>query len=44
MPHDAEKGDFLIRETIRSIEEMDIPGSERKDIFENNVRRLLHLP
>jgi len=44
MPYDAEMGDFLIRETIRSVEEMDIPGSERKDIFENNARRLLHIP
>jgi len=43
MPHDAEKGNFLVRETIRSIEEMDITESEKKDIFEHNARRILHL-
>lgn len=43
MPFDAQMGDFLIRETIRSIHEMDIPESEKQDIFEHNARRLLNL-
>ena len=43
MPFDEELGDFLIRETIRSVEEMDIPDSERQDIFENNARQLMNL-
>jgi aminocarboxymuconate-semialdehyde decarboxylase len=43
MPYDDEIGNRFIRETIRSIEEMDIPQSDKKRIFEDNARRLLHL-
>jgi aminocarboxymuconate-semialdehyde decarboxylase len=42
-PMDAENGHMSIRETIRSIEEMDIPDAERQEIYEGNARRLLHL-
>ena len=42
-PHDAELGDRAIRETIRSVEEMDITDSDKKKIFEDNARKLLHL-
>lgn len=44
MPFDGESGLRLIRETIRSIEEMDIPDAERKMIFEGNTKRLFRLP
>jgi aminocarboxymuconate-semialdehyde decarboxylase len=43
MPYDSEIGNRYIRETIRSIEEMDISDSDRKKIFEDNAKRLLHL-
>jgi aminocarboxymuconate-semialdehyde decarboxylase len=42
-PFDSELGDRNIRETIRSIEEMDIPASDKKKIFEDNSRQLLRL-
>lgn len=44
MPFDSQAGYRLVRETIRSIEEMDIPDSERKMIFEDNARKLFRLP
>lgn len=44
MPFDSQTGYRLVRETIRSIEEMDITDTERKKIFEDNARRLLRLP
>lgn len=43
MPYDSEMGNRYIRETIRSIEEMDLSGPERKKIFEGNAKKLLHL-
>ena len=43
MPYDSELGNRKIRETIRSIEQMDIADHEKKKIFEENARRLLHL-
>jgi predicted TIM-barrel fold metal-dependent hydrolase len=43
MPYDNEIGNRFIRETIRSIKEMDIPESDRKKIFEDNARKLLRL-
>ena len=42
-PHDNELGDRCIRETINSIEQMDVGDAERKKIFEANARRLLRL-
>ncbi|MBA7517270.1 2-keto-4-carboxy-3-hexenedioate hydratase [subsurface metagenome] len=44
MPFDSQTGYRLVRETIRSIEEMDITDTERKKIFEDNARKLLRLP
>jgi len=43
MPYDNENGIRFIRETIRSIEKMDISDSEKKNIFEDNARKLLSL-
>jgi len=44
MPFDSQLGDVSIRETIRSIEEMDIPDSDKKKIYEDNARNLMRLP
>ncbi len=44
MPFDCQLGDRSTRETILSIEQMDIPDSEKKKIFEDNAKRLLRLP
>ncbi len=43
MPFDSELGAKYIRETIISIENMNITESDKKNIFEDNVRRLLRL-
>lgn len=43
MPYDSEVGNRKIRETIKSIEQMDIPEFDKKKIFEENARRLLRL-
>jgi uncharacterized protein len=43
-PYDAVGGDLFIRETINSVEEMDISDEEKKTIFEDNARRLFRLP
>lgn len=44
MPFDSQIGNVAVRETIRSIIEMDIPESEKKKIFEENARNLMRLP
>jgi aminocarboxymuconate-semialdehyde decarboxylase len=44
MPWDSQLGDRCTRQTIKSIEQMDIPEFEKKKIFEDNARRLLRLP
>jgi predicted TIM-barrel fold metal-dependent hydrolase len=44
MPYDCQNGDKLIRETIRSVNEMSIPEKERKLIYEDNARKLFRLP
>jgi predicted TIM-barrel fold metal-dependent hydrolase len=44
MPFDSQIGYRLVRETIRSIEEMDITDGEKRKIFEDNARKLLRLP
>lgn len=41
MPFDKELGDEAIRETIRSIEQMDITAEEKYAIYEGNARKLL---
>jgi aminocarboxymuconate-semialdehyde decarboxylase len=43
MPFDIELGNRAIRETIRSVEELHISDGEKKMIYEDNARRLLHL-
>ena len=44
VPFDSTGGVRLIRETIRSVEEMDISEADRKKIFEDNARNLFRLP
>lgn len=43
MPHDNQLGSGLIRDTITSIEQMNISGLDKKRIFEDNARKLLRL-
>ena len=43
MPYDSQFGQKLTGETIKSIEEMDISVAEKKMVFEDNARELLHL-
>ena len=42
-PFDPEKGPGYIRETIRCIDELAIPGEDRAKIYEGNARALLRL-
>lgn len=44
MPYDSQNGHLIVRETIKSIEQMEISDSDKKKIFEDNARRLLRLP
>lgn len=44
MPFDSEMGNKKIRETTKTIEQLNIPASDKRKIFEENARRLLHLP
>jgi len=44
LPFDNELGERFTRQTIEAIEQMDIDDSQRKKIFEGNIRRLLNLP
>jgi len=44
MPWDNQLGLKYTRETITSVEQMDINDAEKKMIFEDNTRRLLRLP
>ena len=43
-PYDYQLGEWNTREAVRSVEEMPIPASEKKMIFEDNARNLLRLP
>jgi uncharacterized protein len=43
MPYDNERGYRLTRETVQSINEMEISDSDRRKIFEENARKLLRL-
>jgi predicted TIM-barrel fold metal-dependent hydrolase len=43
-PFDSEFGDRYTKQTIRSIEEMPVSDADKKKIFEDNARRLLHMP
>lgn len=44
MPFGTESGLWPVRETVESIEQMDITDAERRKIFEDNAKELLHLP
>jgi len=43
-PYDSQFGERYTRQTIHSIEQMDISNLEKKKIFEDNARKLLRLP
>jgi predicted TIM-barrel fold metal-dependent hydrolase len=43
-PYDSQFGERYTRQTIKSIDEMNISEMEKKMIFEENARRLLRLP
>jgi uncharacterized protein len=43
-PYDSMGGARLIKETIRSVQEMAITDEEKKMIFEDNARKLFRLP
>jgi predicted TIM-barrel fold metal-dependent hydrolase len=43
-PYPTPDGSLAITETIRSMEEMELTNVEREQIYEGNVRRLLHIP
>ncbi|MFC1938258.1 amidohydrolase family protein [Chloroflexota bacterium] len=44
MPYDSQNGHLIVKQTIDSVEQMDIPDSDKKKIFEDNARRLFRLP
>ena len=43
MPVDSQCGDLYIRETIKSVEQMDILDSDKEKIFAGNARKLFRL-
>jgi aminocarboxymuconate-semialdehyde decarboxylase len=44
MPYDNELGFRFVRQGVEAIEQMDIPDTDKKKIFEDNARKLLRLP
>ncbi len=44
MPYDNQNGHLIVKQTIKSIEQMEIPDSEKKKIFDDNVKKILRLP
>ena len=44
MPYDNQLGDRFLRENMLCVEELDIPDSEKKKIYEDNAKKLLRLP
>lgn len=44
MPFDCQIGNLAVRETIQSIEKMEITELEKKKIFEDNAKSLMRLP
>jgi aminocarboxymuconate-semialdehyde decarboxylase len=44
LPFDSELGERFTRQTIEAVEQMTIDDSDKKEIFEDNVKRLLDLP
>ena len=43
-PYDCQFGERYTRQTIQSVEQMNISDTEKKMIFEDNARKLLRLP
>jgi predicted TIM-barrel fold metal-dependent hydrolase len=43
-PFAGHYGDRVTRQTIAAIEEMDISGAEKRQIFEDNARKVMRLP
>lgn len=43
MPFDPQCGDLYIRQTIKSVEQMDIPDLDKEKIFADNARKLFRL-
>ena len=43
MPYDMQNGHLSVKETIESIERMEIPDCDKKKIFEDNARKLFRL-
>ena len=43
MPFDSQLGERYTRETIESVERMDISDAEKKMIFEDNARSIMRL-
>jgi predicted TIM-barrel fold metal-dependent hydrolase len=43
MPYDNQLGVRTVRNTIQAIQEMDIPESDRRKIFEENAKRILRI-
>lgn len=44
MPYDSQNGHLIVRQTIDSIEQMEIPDSDKKKIFEDNAKKIMRLP
>ena len=44
LPSDHHFGYRMTKETIESVEQLDIPESEKRAIFEGNARKFLRLP
>lgn len=44
MPYDHQLGDRTLRQTIRSVQAMDIPDDDKRKIFVNNAKKILRLP
>ncbi len=42
-PHDKDSGESSVKDTILSIERMNVTETEKRAIFEDNVKNLLHL-
>ncbi len=43
-PFAGQHGERVVRQTIKAIEDMDIPETEKKKIMEDNARRIMRLP
>ena len=43
-PYDNQLGERVYRETIDAVDEMPVPDTVKKKIFEDNIRKLLRLP